>query len=46
MALINQCMKDMPSWWYGTPGSDVTGLAARIETREKELNQLAVMGMP
>ena len=46
MALIDQCMRDMPSWWYGAEGSDVQGLAARIETREKELKQLAVMGVP
>ena len=40
-ALMNQTIKDMPSWWHSQPDSDVKGLSDRIEDRKSELANAA-----
>ena len=39
MALMSQCQSDAPSWWVTKQGSDILGLAERIENRKTELQQ-------
>ena len=36
-AIVNQCMADMPNWYFGGDDSNVLGLEERIEGRKKEL---------
>lgn len=36
-ALLDQCQRDLPGWWFTKPGSDVEGAADRIVRRRAEL---------
>jgi len=37
--LLNQCQRDMPSWWTTQQGSDAQGFSERIDARKNELKQ-------
>ncbi|MCB7127919.1 MAG: ERF family protein [Candidatus Brocadiales bacterium] len=37
--LIDQCIQDKPSWYYGTGDSDVLGLEERINSRKAALTE-------
>ena len=36
-AVFDQIERDLPNWWYSRQGSDVKGMAERLEERRKEL---------
>ena len=38
-ALLDQCERDAPSWWFTRDGSDVIGMKDRIEKHRNELQQ-------
>jgi len=40
-AIVNQCMADMPNWYFGGDDSDVLGLEKRIESRKASLEEQA-----
>lgn len=35
---LEQCERDMPAWWHGTPNSDNEGLNERIQNKMDELS--------
>ena len=39
--LLRQCQDDAPTWWWGKDGSDVQGLAERINEKRAELQAQA-----
>lgn len=36
---LDQCMRDLPNWWFGVDGSDVKGIRERIEEVRQSLKQ-------
>jgi hypothetical protein len=42
--LMEQCINDMPTWFYGQDGSDVIGLETRIDRARDKFSNAAVDG--
>ena len=41
--ILEQCERDMPSWYFGKEGSDIKGLQDRIAEQTAELNKVDLM---